>query len=131
MKGRKREPEADKKTQRQREANRRAYAKRGSKWSEMTDEQKKARLEAARLWKQRNKDRRTATGYLDAKPPGATRPKPVKEVVPSLSAPPGSEAWHLAMKEKHKGFEGARMEKSIKAPMILTHKPGPTPKDAL
>jgi hypothetical protein len=119
MRGRKPAPEADSSTQTQREANRRSYQKRGSKWHRLTDEQKKARLEAARLWKQRNKDRRTASGYLDAKPPGAKKPKPVKEVVPSLSAPPGSEAWHLAMKEKHKGFEGFRLEKSIKSVVLL------------
>lgn len=120
MRGRKPLPAADARTQAIRDANRRSYQKRGSKWSRLTDEQKKARLEAARLWKQRNKDRRAPGGYLEAKPAGYKKPKPVREVVPNPKAPPGSEAWYLALKEKHKGFEGQRLEKSIKPPVFLT-----------
>lgn len=125
MKGRSPLPEADAKTQAQRERNRRAYQKRGSQWSQLTDEQKKKRLQAERLWKQRNKDRRAAGGYLDAKPPGSKRPPRVRGVVPNPKAPPGSEAWYLALKEKHKGFEGQRLEKSIKPPIGLTGDRGP------
>lgn len=120
MRGRKPLPAADARTQAMRDDNRKSYQKRGSKWAELTDEQKKARIEAARKWKQRNKDRRTASGYLDAKPVGYKKPKPVREIVPNPKASPGSEAWYLALKEKHKGFEGQRLEKSIKPPVFLT-----------
>ncbi|GAB4422270.1 MAG: hypothetical protein OHK0011_01000 [Turneriella sp.] len=125
MRGRKRLPVADDRTQAKRDANRRSYQKRGSKWSQLTEEQKKKRLEAARRWKQRNKDRRTACGYLDAKPVGYKKPKPVREVLPNPKAAPGSEAWYLALKEKHKGFEGQRLEKSIKPPVFLNADRGP------
>lgn len=112
--GRKPLPVADARTQAMREANRKSYQKRGSKWSRLTDEQKKARLEATRLWKQRNKDRRTESGYKDAKKTAVD-----KKVSPGLSA------FYQALKEKHKGFENFRLEKSIKPPIYLTHQRGP------
>ena len=91
-----------------------------AKWARLTDEQKKKRLEAARRWKQRNKDRRAAGGYLDAKPVGYKKPKPENAVKPNPNAPAGSEAWYLALKEKHKGYEGQRLTKSLKPPKFLT-----------
>jgi hypothetical protein len=93
----------------------------------MTDEQKKAKLAAVRLWKQRNKHRRTPTGYMHAEPVRATAPKPAKVIVPDSKAKPGSEAWYRALKEKHRGFEGQRLEKSIKPPIFLNADRGPQP----
>jgi hypothetical protein len=125
--GRQRAPIADAKTQATREANRRSYKKRGSRWSRMTDEQKKAQLAAVRLWKQRNKHRRTPHGYVHAEPVRLKTKKPAKGIVPDSKAKPGSEAWYRALKEKHRGFEGQRLEKSIKPPIFLHNDRGPQP----
>ena len=70
----------------------------------LTVEQLEARRKAAREWKQRNKARRTKDGYI-----GGARNGKKKKV---------DKFWE-ALKAKHAGFEGTRLEESIKPPTLL------------
>jgi len=69
-------PEADAKTQRQREANRRNYSKTGSKWSQLSDEEKEKRRLAAREWKRKNKEKLKAEQSVSTPGADATKCRP-------------------------------------------------------
>ncbi len=72
--------------------------------STLTPEELDARREAARKWKARNKHRRTKDGYTG----GARKGKKKK----------ADKFWE-ALKAKHAGFEGTRLEQSINPPEFL------------
>jgi hypothetical protein len=90
-------PETEKRIQAQRAASNRARAKKLG----LTVEQYEARLEAGRRWKERNKERRTKNGYTGARKPAPT-------------------SFYKMLKEKHKQWEGTRLEKSLKPPIFLS-----------
>lgn len=83
------EASLDPRIQKQREANARAYAKRGSVWANLTDEQKEKRKAAAKEWKRKNKARFKDGSYLP-------KPKAQKKRV-------SVDAWFAAIKAKHEG----------------------------
>jgi len=93
-------PESIRRAKLQRAANIRARAKKLG----LTLEQYEARLEAGRRWKERNKARRTKDGYS-----GARR-----------VTKPAETSFHRMLKEKHKQWEGTRLEKSLKPPIFLS-----------
>jgi len=104
----------------------------------LTEEQKEARRKAAREWKKRNKERRVGGQYLGrpiASPAGKERQKLreanrrayAKKTGAPVKFPTGNQhgeydqigsvSW-ASLKEKHKQWEGTRLEKSLR-PIIL------------
>lgn len=78
----------------------------------LTKEQREARRRAAREWKQRNKNRRTADGYGKAGEPRLKKAPSYKS-----KRTPQRDEWWEALKKKHAGKP--RLEKSILPPLLL------------
>lgn len=85
---------------------------------------KKKRVYRKRVYTPEQLEARRAyqRAYKDRKARAMGKPKRTfkeKRVVVSDPNRVGSEAWYAALKEKHKGHEGERLERSIKPPIAL------------
>ena len=79
--------------------------------SALTESQKRARREAAREWKERNKGRRSAKGY------GRIADEEKLQPGPKAGEKQRLDTWWERLKKKHAGK--SRLKKSIKPPIFL------------